>query len=387
MNLQALKDNLQHVAGVLIGLTVLRWTGRRFSKADRGARWFSTVGANLAANSESLELWPYRSRTRHCPGSPRTWGKRATGPFMEAADAASGRLRLARLDQAHMRATVTPKESAQMHTETDEIVVEITQRLAAGEEVATRIVTMQWFTYDLDGHRIVITPELQRQIESAAGVALVETRRKDYPGEMNLGFPPKELQNVRARLEQAERRGTLAGDDPSNRELGFIKPDTATHVFFYEQDYYVLSNFSAFRVEWAGRDFDTSEAAYHYEKFVHGDEAAQQVALDIYLAPSAHEAFKIAESKKALRRPDWDDVKVDVMRGILRAKVSRHEYVRRKLLATGERELVEDSWRDGFWGWGSDRGGQNVLGKLWMELRAEIRASDLAMAVARDDVF
>ncbi len=63
------------------------------------------------------------------------------------------------------------------------------------------------------------------------------------------------------------------------------------------------------------------------------------------------------------------------MRDILRAKAEQHEYVRRKLLATGDRELVEDSWRDDFWGWGPDRNGQNMLGKLWMEVRAELTAN------------
>jgi ribA/ribD-fused uncharacterized protein len=71
-----------------------------------------------------------------------------------------------------------------------------------------------------------------------------------------------------------------------------------------------------------------------------------------------------------------DAVKVDIMRDILRAKVAQHEYVRRKLLATGERELIEDSWRDDFWGWGPNRDGQNMLGKLWMEIRAELRAAN-----------
>jgi ribA/ribD-fused uncharacterized protein len=66
---------------------------------------------------------------------------------------------------------------------------------------------------------------------------------------------------------------------------------------------------------------------------------------------------------------------VGVMRCLLRAKADQHEYVRRKLLATGERELIEDSWRDSFWGWGPTKDGQNMLGRLWMEIREEIRAS------------
>lgn len=149
------------------------------------------------------------------------------------------------------------------------------------------------------------------------------------------------------------------------------KLDTDTQVFFYEQDFYVLSNFSAFRLYWGGRNFDTSEAAYHWSKFPNYKDIRSQ----IMLAQSAHDAFKVAEKNKEFRRPDWDAVKFDVMLKILREKADQHEYVRRKLLATGDRELIEDSWRDDVWGWGPNRDGQNMLGKLWMKIREELRAA------------
>lgn len=157
---------------------------------------------------------------------------------------------------------------------------------------------------------------------------------------------------------------------PTNHGL-----DTDTQVFFYEQDYYVLSNFSSFRLRWCSLDFDTSEAAYHWEKFNDGRRRGPRHRLrnEIRHARSAHEAFKLAEAHKHLRRVDWDLVKADIMRQILRAKVKQHEYVRRKLIETGDRELIENSWRDSVWGWGPDRKGQNLLGKLWMEIRAELR--------------
>jgi hypothetical protein len=162
---------------------------------------------------------------------------------------------------------------------------------------------------------------------------------------------------------------------------GFIKPDTPTRVFFYEQDFYVLSNFSAFQItfenranpagDWTVQTFETSEQCYHFLKFDHL--AGRGVQDLIWRARSAHEAFKLAQEHKALQRPDWDEIKVNVMKRILRAKVDQHAYVRRKLLATGDRELIEDSWRDDFWGWGPNRDGQNMLGKLWMQVRAELR--------------
>lgn len=148
------------------------------------------------------------------------------------------------------------------------------------------------------------------------------------------------------------------------------KLDTEHRVLFYENDFYVLSNFSAFTLQWNGNRFDTSEAAYHWEKFRHMPDLRRR----IQRADSAHEAFKIAEENRDVRRLGWDDIKIDIMRNILRAKADQHEYVRRKLLKTGERELVEDSWRDDFWGWGPNRDGKNMLGKLWTEIRSEYRA-------------
>lgn len=146
--------------------------------------------------------------------------------------------------------------------------------------------------------------------------------------------------------------------------------DTDYRVCFYEQDFYPLSNFSSFTLMWSSFRFYTSEHAYHWEKFPH----IPMLQNAVRLAPSAHESFKIAQANGEKVRHDWRDVRIKIMREILRAKVEQHEYVRRKLLATGEREIVENSWRDSFWGWGPSRDGLNMLGRLWMEIRAELRA-------------
>lgn len=136
-------------------------------------------------------------------------------------------------------------------------------------------------------------------------------------------------------------------------------------VFFYGSEFYVLSNFSAFRLKWRGIEFDTSEAAYQWEKF----KGIESIQSEILNARSAHRAFKIAEENRDKARSDWSEIRVETMRGILIEKAFEHEYVRKKLLETGDRELIEDSWRDDYWGWGPLKNGKNMLGKLWMEIR------------------
>lgn len=178
-----------------------------------------------------------------------------------------------------------------------------------------------------------------------------------------------EAETYAAEHEALKKLMYLASDSEAHPECHGL--DTPERVCFYEQDFYPLSNFSAFALRWKGQRFDTSEHAYHFEKF-RGIPSTQKL---IFEAPSAHEAFKTAELYRSHRLPEWDAIKVDIMRQILWAKVEQHEYVRRKLLATGDRELVENSWRDSFWGWGPNRDGQNQLGKLWMEIRAELRTT------------
>jgi len=139
-------------------------------------------------------------------------------------------------------------------------------------------------------------------------------------------------------------------------------------VLFYEHEFYPFSNFSSFKIFWNGFDFMTSEHAYHCEKFP----AYPAIQYQIKNARSAHGAFKLAQEYKEKRRADWDEVKIGIMKKILHAKVTQHPYVQKKLIDSGNRELIEDSWRDDFWGWGPNKDGKNQLGKLWMEVRYEV---------------
>lgn len=152
------------------------------------------------------------------------------------------------------------------------------------------------------------------------------------------------------------------------------QPGPEDPILFYPKEFYVLCNFSAFTVTMDdGLIYPTSEHAYQAARFIRSKN--WDISIAIRNAPSAHEAFQIAQNNKHLALPSWNDEKYDVMKEILHIKTNQHPYVKQKLLETGNRLIIEDSWRDDVWGWGPNKDGQNRLGILWMEVRSEIRGS------------
>lgn len=81
-------------------------------------------------------------------------------------------------------------------------------------------------------------------------------------------------------------------------------------------------------------------------------------------------------------RPDWEEIKLDVMAWCLERKFE-HPELRQWLLETGDAELVEfNHWHDCTYGrctCAEHKGeGENHLGRLLMELRAKLRAATLS---------
>lgn len=143
----------------------------------------------------------------------------------------------------------------------------------------------------------------------------------------------------------------------------------ADPIGFYEREFFMFSNFSSFAVEWKGRVWPTSEHAYQAAHFF---ETEPNLVEQIFNARSAHNAYKIAKANADKAPKNWHDIKTEVMLDVCRHKLEQHPYIRQKLLETQDFVLAEDSPKDDFWGWGSNKGGRNELGRVWMKLRAEI---------------
>lgn len=135
----------------------------------------------------------------------------------------------------------------------------------------------------------------------------------------------------------------------------------------FRGDWWFLSNFYPSVIEWQGRKFATAEHLYQAMKC---SDPAEVLLIRTAATPG--------QAKRLGRRaisvvPDWHARRVDVMRDVVWEKFKQNKPLGRKLVATGDLELVEDNtWGDTFWG--RCKGvGQNKLGEILMEVRDGLR--------------
>lgn len=143
-------------------------------------------------------------------------------------------------------------------------------------------------------------------------------------------------------------------------------------IYFYstrKKPYGVFSNFSRHGVEIDGVYYKTNEHYFQAMKFV----GSQKDMDDVRRTPTPKQAAAVGRDRSRPLRPDWENVKDDIMRqGVLR-KFETHDELRALLLATEEQDIVEAAPGDRYWGAGSDGTGKNMLGKILMETRAILR--------------
>ena len=126
-----------------------------------------------------------------------------------------------------------------------------------------------------------------------------------------------------------------------------------------------LSNFWPSEVVLDGQRFPTVEHAYQASKVLSTKERER-----IMLASTPAAAKRMG--RRLALRPDWDEAKLSVMRGLVGQKFEIPG-LRDLLLATGDAELVEGNrWGDTFWG-ECEGVGLNHLGRILMCVRGAAR--------------
>lgn len=138
-----------------------------------------------------------------------------------------------------------------------------------------------------------------------------------------------------------------------------------------------LSNMApGFPLKVGGVRIRTSEALYQACRFPHLPEV-QRLILNEHSPMTAKMRSKPYRKDS---RPDWDAVRVPIMKWCLRVKLAENwRSFGDLLLATASHPIVEDSRKDDYWGAKlvdeDTLAGSNVLGRLLMELREKLKAA------------
>ena len=130
-----------------------------------------------------------------------------------------------------------------------------------------------------------------------------------------------------------------------------------------------FSNFYPSKITLDGLDYKTVEHFYQSQKFI--DLSIREHIRNQDTPMKAKNAAYNPEFKSKLRR-NWDTEKLLVMGRALKKKFEIESF-KNLLLSTGNAEIVERSEKDYYWGKDKSGFGFNMLGKLLMELREEIR--------------
>jgi ribA/ribD-fused uncharacterized protein len=141
-----------------------------------------------------------------------------------------------------------------------------------------------------------------------------------------------------------------------------------TTINFYKttEQYGCFSNFSRHMVELKGVIWPTSEHYFQAQKFAGTDDEEA-----VRRAFSPREAANMGRSIPL--RSDWEQVKDQIMYDVVYAKFTQNDELNSILLSTGDDELVEHTVNDSYWGDGGDGSGKNMLGKILMKVREDLR--------------
>lgn len=139
-------------------------------------------------------------------------------------------------------------------------------------------------------------------------------------------------------------------------------PSGAIHEF--RGKYAFLSNLHPCQVVVDGISYLCSEAAFQAQKLP-AEQRGSFAMMDGFKAKR--------EGRKVALPVNWEEIKQQAMRDVVKAKFAQNPDLAARLLDTGEKILIErNTWGDTYWGVYNDQG-QNILGRILMEVRAELR--------------
>lgn len=151
-----------------------------------------------------------------------------------------------------------------------------------------------------------------------------------------------------------------------------LKGEILMKLFFYRVNdpYGCFSNFAPYCFELNSKTWKTSEHYFQAQKF-----AGSEYEEEIRQLDTAMRAAKKGRDRRLPLRSDWEEIKDRTMYEAVYAKFSQNPEIADILLETGSNELIEKTTTDYYWGCGSNLMGKNMLGKILMQVRDQLRVT------------
>lgn len=109
---------------------------------------------------------------------------------------------------------------------------------------------------------------------------------------------------------------------------------------------------------------------HYYQSMKFDDE---QTKNKIRSAETPELAQKLGKPWFKRKRKDWHKIQTTVMTRALYTQCKSYNEIAGALLETGDKQIIENSQFDYFWGCGRDNRGDNHYGKVLMNIRAKLQ--------------
>ncbi|MBK1643583.1 hypothetical protein CKO25_02695 [Thiocapsa imhoffii] len=117
-------------------------------------------------------------------------------------------------------------------------------------------------------------------------------------------------------------------------------------------------------------EFDWPTAEHYMLAMLFEDPEPREAIRTAADPAEAHKQFKRHKRK---RRPDWEAVRRLYMTRAIYTRCQTHPEAASALLQTGDKQIIESSLYDYYWGCGRDGRGHNTYGEVLMDVRERLR--------------
>lgn len=141
-------------------------------------------------------------------------------------------------------------------------------------------------------------------------------------------------------------------------------------IRFYKEygEYGYLATYSNYGFFKDGIYWKTSEHYYQAQKFLD-----PKIKKRIAEAKTPKIASYIGRDRNLNIRKDWEKIKQDIMFYAVYYKFKQNNDIKKKLLNTGNAEIVEATVKENYWGCGPNNDGKNYYGKILVKVREKLR--------------